>query len=211
MIELSVEEIQRRLFTAQADLPDGVERIPLKEVHINKCPVVVPIGTLTDSAADEWGIDVAQAEQHLDMIRQAGLDTKIRQVYTGQEFGPITDPDQALYGGGFFSDSDRRLIEQVHNSQPTDLVTANFSFEDSRLPEMLFRYRARNWPESLSQQERQRWDEFRVQRISSQELGGITLQEYRATISRMMVDPAMGEKERRVLSDLADWPEVIAV
>jgi exodeoxyribonuclease-1 len=211
MIELSAEEIQRRVFTAQADLPDGVERVPLKEVHINRCPVVVPMGTLTDTAVDEWGIDVAQAEKYLDMIRQAGVDAKIQQVFTGQEFGPITDPDQALYGGGFFSDSDRRLIERVHSSQPADLATANLSFEDSRLPEMLFRYRARNWPDSLTPQERQRWDRFRLERISSQELGGITLQEYRATISRMMVDPAMGENERRMLSDLADWPEVISV
>ncbi len=211
MIELSAEEIQQRVFISQADLPDGVERIPLKEVHINKCPVVVPMGTLTDSAADEWGIDVAQAEKHLDMIRQAGLDTKIQQVYTGQDFGPITDPDQALYGGGFFSDGDRRLMEYVRATPVAELADLNLDFSDERLPEMLFRYRARNWPQSLSVEERTRWNEFRQQRLCSQEMGGITLEEYRSTLSRMMVDPALGEDKRRVLSELADWPEVIGV
>ncbi len=213
LLELEPEEIRERLFTPREELAEGVERIPLKTVHANKCPVIVPLNTMTEAAAQEWDLDQGRAEQHLEMIRQAdGLERKIQAVYASQEFAnSINDPDQELYSGGFFSDSDRRLIERVHNSPPADLATANYAFDDQRLPEMLFRYRARNWPETLSPQERQRWDEFRQQRISSQEFGGITLQEYRATISRMMVDPAMGESERRVLSELADWPEVIAV
>ncbi len=208
LIELSAEEIKKRVFTTQADLPEGVERIPLKEVHINKCPVVVPMNTLTDAAADEWSIDVALAERHLQIIRHAGLDAKIKQVYTGQEFAPITDPDQALYGGGFFSDADRRLMEYVRSSSVEELADLKLDFADGRLPEMLFRYRARNWPQSLSADEKSRWEQFRLERLTDPQIDvGITLDDYRARLAKMMVDPELGERERGILSELADWPE----
>ena len=210
LIELDAEEIKQRVFTAQADLPEGVERIPLKEVHINKCPVVVPINTLTSAAADEWQIDVAQAEQHLEMIRQSGLEAKIQQVFRAQEFPPITDPDQALYGGGFFSDADRRLMDFVRTTPVAELADLNLDFVDDRLPEMLFRYRARNWPESLSADEQRSWDEFRHDRLTNPQADvGITLDDYRSRLAKLMVDPELGERERGILSELADWPEQV--
>ncbi len=43
LLTLSIEDIQQRLFIATDDLPEGVTRIPLKTVHINKCPVLAPV------------------------------------------------------------------------------------------------------------------------------------------------------------------------
>ena len=43
LLELTATEIQQRLFVANDALPEGVERIPLKTVHINKAPVLAPI------------------------------------------------------------------------------------------------------------------------------------------------------------------------
>ncbi len=207
LIELGVDEIKQRVFTSAADLPEGVERIPLKEVHINKSPIVVPLNTLTDAAAAEWQIDVGLAEQHLAMIRDASLDSKLKQVYSGREFDQVTDPDHALYAGGFFSDADRRSMELVRSIPSTDLATLNISFEDARLPEMLFRYRARNWPETLSESEKERWEIFRIDRLTnSQADAGITLDEYRSKLAKMMVDPELDGRQREVLSELADWP-----
>jgi exodeoxyribonuclease I len=210
LIELGVEEIKQRVFTSRADLPEGVERIPLKEVHINKCPVVVPMNTLTDAAAAEWQIDVAVAERHLEMIRTASLDSKIQQVYTGREFDPIADPDQALYGGGFFSDADRRNMECVRATPVSDLAALDISFEDARLPEMLFRYRARNWPDTLSVDEKSRWDIFRMDRLTNPQAdAGVTLDRYRSQLAQMMVDPELDQHQREVLSELCDWPDQI--
>jgi len=210
LIDLDVEEIKQRVFTPKSELPEGVDRIPLKEVHINKCPVVVPMGTLTDAAAVEWGIDVGLAESHLDMIRAASLGPKLQQVYTGREFEPVTDPDKALYGGGFFSDADRKSIERVRSTSASELASLALSFGDERLPEMLFRYRARNWPESLSATEKVRWDSFRRNRLNNQQAStGISLDDYRTRLAQLMVNPDLGERERALLSELADWPDQI--
>ncbi len=211
LLELEPDEIRERLFTPQAELPDGVERIPLKTVHVNKCPVIVPMNTLSEQAAKEWRIDVAEGKRNLEKLcRASGLERKIQAVHAEQMFPEVpSDPDQELYSGGFFSDSDRRAMELVRKCAPEELAAAGFVFEDSRLPEMLFRYRARNWPQTLSVEERSRWDEFRRQRINDPQAGGIALAEYRQKLAQMMVDPALGERERSILSELADWPDRI--
>ncbi len=87
------------------------------------------------------------------------------------------------------------------------LADLNLPFDDPRLPEMLFRYRARNWPETLSAVERERWNEYRLDRLRSEEGGGsINLEAYRKQLARLMVDPGIDSVAKQVLSELADWP-----
>jgi exodeoxyribonuclease-1 len=77
---------------------------------------------------------------------------------------------------------------------------------------MLFRYRARNWPATLSKNERQSWDEFRTDRIKNPGGGGsITLDDYRKRLAHMMVDSSLDERGRAILSQLADWPAEIGI
>ena len=213
LLELNEEKIHERLFTPRDALPEGVERIPLKTIHINKSPVVVPLNTLTDAMAEKWQLDVELANEYLQKLQTAsGLAEKVQAVHQMKEFAPTNDPDQELYGGGFFSDADRRQMALVRSTEPEKLGESAWFFEDARLPEMLFRYRARNWPETLSSEERSRWEEFRRQRLSGGHDGaGLSLQEYRQTLARMMIDPEKSDRDREILSALADWPQQIGL
>ncbi|MCK5069187.1 MAG: exodeoxyribonuclease I [Desulfocapsa sp.] len=213
LLTLSVEEIQKRLFTAIKDLPEGVERIPLKTIHINKCPVVVPISTLTPEAAERWQVDLKTAEKHALQLRNtADLSRKLQEVHGDQQFPVITDPDQNLYGGGFFSDRDRSMMDDIHDMSVKDLAKTRMVFEDPRLLEMLFRYRARNWPHSLSKEEGIRWNAFRKDRITNADADcGITLSDYRKQLATMVMQPDVYDRERKILSALADWPTVLGI
>lgn len=210
-LDLSLEELHERLFTPAADLPDGVERVPLKTVHLNKSPVVVPMSTLTPAAAERWKIDVAAGERHLETLRCAGaFGEKVRKVHGMRRFEPVSDPDQDLYGG-FFSDRDRKRMDIVRATAPRDLGGLDLVFDDRRLPEMLFRYRARNWPETLTAEERDRWEEFRRARLLEPDGGGsITLAEYRKRIEALRRDPQTPEDKLSLLDELARWGEQIA-
>lgn len=213
LISLSAEEVAERLFTSREALPEGVERMPLKTIHLNKSPAVVPLNTLTDEAAERWRIDREQAQGYLQRLKGTpGLAGKISQVHSSREFPPVTDPDQNLYGGGFFSTADRRQMETIRATEPTALGSRQVDFDDLRLPEMLFRYRARNWPETLSRQEQEQWEHYRRTRLMDEGGGSsLTLSQYRRTLAEMMIDPAHGERERAILSQLADWPAVIGL
>lgn len=82
MLGLAVEEIQQRIFTATADLPEGVARIPLKTVHINKCPVLAPVSVIRPEDALRLGIDLALCHANIDKIKAAvGLSEKLAAVF----------------------------------------------------------------------------------------------------------------------------------
>jgi exodeoxyribonuclease I len=209
LLTLDVEEIHRRLFTPVAELREGVQRIPLKTVHMHRSPVLAPMSTLTEDAGGRWGIDLHTIKRHAGLLRaSSGLAEKVREVQRLVVFASEVDPDLMLYSGGFFTDADRRAMERVRGLAPDDLAREPFVFQDRRLPEMLFRYRARNWPESLSDEEREQWDAYRFERLTNPEAGGsITIDAYAERLSELRAASG-GEPERlRLLDALTRWGE----
>lgn len=209
---LTVDELHARLFTPKDQLPEGVERLPLKTVHINKCPVVVPLNTLTSEAAERWQISVTQGALFRErLLMQDEFMQKIEQIHNRREFEAVSDPDLALYSGGFFSRDDRRRMDKIIHSKPSDLAAFPLVFDDPRLEEMLFRYRARNWPELLSEEEQGRWDEYRHDRLLAEEGGGsIILEDYLQALDRLESDPELAAEKRALIPQLLAWAEQVA-
>ena len=210
-VSLSVDELQLRLFTRQVDLPEGVDRLPVKTVHINKCPVVVPANTLTAEAGERWQIDRERCLGHLQVLREnKAFIKKLQAVYAQREFEAETDPDLMLYGGGFFSNEDRQKMEQVRQASPEQLASMSFPFQDPRLAEMLFRYRARNYPETLADEERAEWEEYRQQRLASPAFNAsITDAEYIERINTLLASEDISPAQREILHQLMQYREQV--
>ena len=168
LLALDPGDIADRLFVPARDLPEGEARIPLKEVQTNRCPALVAWQHLVDTDFERLGIDVAAVEARAARLRAAGpeLAEKVRQVFAQRAAIPPGDADGSLYDG-FVPDGDRRRIADVRATPPAALGAREFGFEDPRLPELLFRYRARNWPDTLDGAERARWDDFRRRRLAA--------------------------------------------
>src|SRR5690606_2274471 len=161
LLTLSPEDIADRLYTPAADLPEGEQRIPLKEVHLNRTPALVELRHLDATQHARFGIDLERSERHAAMLR--GSDTlveRVRQVYRrpARKAGE-SDPDQALYDG-FASDHDRALFTKVRRAGAVP-AAQGFGFQDARFEELAFRYRARNWPEALTTDDAERWSAYR--------------------------------------------------
>ena len=167
LIDANVEEVARLVFSATQDLAEGESRIPLKTVHVNRCPAIAPLATLGQAQADRLGIDLSLCEQRLRLLQKtAGLTEKINDAFANREFPPSEDPDRMLYQGGFFGQTDIAIMAQIHKAEVKDLPSFAEHFKDDRLAEMLFRFRARNYPEELSSDECERWVKFRRERWS---------------------------------------------
>lgn len=209
LLDLGVDELRRRLFTRAAELPEGVERIPLKTVHSNRCPILAPMATLTPAAAERWVIDPGLVERHAERLRTAaGLAAKVQAVHQPLERPAETDPDLMLYSGGFFSDADRREMARVRSLDPAGLAQTPFRFEDPRLPEMLLRYRARNWPETLSDAEHEAWDAYRLARLTDPDGGGsIQIEDYERELAALREVHADDPIRLAVLDALEEWGE----
>lgn len=202
LLNLSHTKIHELLFTKNEELPEDQERIPLKTVHANKCPIIAPFMTLDAKAAKKYGIDLGACRNNLEVLRsQPGLAKKIQKVFTESEFEKRTDPDQMLYGGPFFSDDDKGRMAQAQSLSPQALAGYTPPFSDSRLPEMLFRMRARNWPETLNADEQARWQEFRQSRIN--------LDDYLREIEALRQEPKRTDGEKALLDELERYGRAI--
>jgi exodeoxyribonuclease I len=214
LLERDPEAIRELLYTRADELPQGTERPGLKSIHINKCPILVTAKMADPATAERLGISGDQCRSHLAVLREergrdaVGFVAKIQAVYAGREYDEITDPDRMLYSGGFFSHNDKRAMDQVRESSPEELAASSFPFEDQRLPEMLFRYRARNYPESLSPEEMAQWEEYRFQRLTEPEGGGsICMEEYQELIQALVESGDLSLPQCELMEQLLDYSD----
>ena len=117
-----------------------------------------------------------------------------------RDFPARSDPDLMLYSGGFFSPEDREAMTSMLDSSPRELKEYRSRFRDPRIPEMLFRYRARNFPETLNEEERSRWNSYRNEKWQ----GGQSVREYFLLLEQLISDRA-GNEDVSLLLDLRDY------
>ncbi|WP_207061998.1 exodeoxyribonuclease I [Motiliproteus sp. SC1-56] len=209
LLELSPEEIRARLYTRREELPAGVERIPLKVIHLNRSPVVAPAAMLSGDEAERLKISGAQCRAHLAQLRQAqGLADKLRLVFSESGFEPASDPDLMLYGGGFFGPADRAAMDAVRQAPPEQLAHLEPAFQDGRLEEMFFRYRARNYPSLLAGEEHERWEAFRRQRLMSGE-AGLGFEQFYQRLNALGSADDVTPQRLEILQELAAYAESI--
>ncbi|OHX14219.1 exodeoxyribonuclease I [Chromobacterium sphagni] len=157
---LSADVIRQRMFSRGEDLPAGVERLPIKTIHINKSPFVVAnLKVLSAERAAHWSLDLDAVARHAETARALPeLSSLWRSVYQ-REAGAPQDVDENLYGG-FVSNNDRKALQKMRRLSALQLAGEMGLFEDPQLAELLFRYRARNFPTTLSGEEQNRWRQW---------------------------------------------------
>ncbi|MEN5222562.1 exodeoxyribonuclease I [Stenotrophomonas sp. TWI602] len=207
LLDLPPETIAARLYTRAADMAEGEQRVPLKEVHLNKVPALVAWNHLRPADHARLGIDPAAIEANAERLRQIGpaLAEKVRQVYSGERSLAPSDVDASLYDG-FLADGDKSLMARIRTSPPAELASFAERLRDPRMPELLFRYRARNYPDTLDTTERSRWNDYRRQRLlGDASLGEQTLPQFTAQLDALAAEHADDAGKLALLQHLRDW------
>ncbi len=207
--ELDVDTIRLRMFTRGADLPEGMTRLPIKSVHLNKSPMLVGnLRTLRPELAARWGIDLDRGRAHAARAA-AGPDMAAvwAQVFQKPGAAAAMDVDEDLYGG-FVGNADRRRLEGLRAETPEQLARSRPSFDDARLGELLWRYRARNFPHTLGEVEAQQWEEHRAARLFDGAGGARTVDQLFTEIDAL--SETADERAEEILGALYDYAEAIA-
>jgi exodeoxyribonuclease-1 len=212
-LEADIDELAARLYTPAAELPEGIQRVPLKQIHINKCPVIVPLKTMDSEAAGRLNIDIDKCLLHRELILQhiEEFAGKTSAIFQHNEFPDIPDPDAQLYSGGFFSREDSARIDKVRNTHPSKLAEMHINFDDPRLEEMLFRYRARNYPETLIDDEHERWKDYRRKKFSDPMVSHRTMNQFLAEIEAIQTSPDTIGNQLVLLEDLLEYANSIKI
>lgn len=208
LFSLDADTIRTRLFSKTDDLPDGVSRLPIKTIHLNKSPIVISqLKTLDPDMAAQWGIDMAQSLRYAESLQNApDMNAIWRTVYQRQR-QDVIDVDEDLYNG-FIGNNDRRTLTRLRDLSPAALIQAKSGFDDPRLEELLFRYRARNFPLLLSAADQQRWRQHCAARLFNGTGGARTLTQLAAAIDALA--ETADEHGEAILSALYDYAEQVA-
>ena len=204
LIDLSVEQIKHRLFTSTDELPEGTERVLLKGVQLNKCPVVATPKLLDSTSAKRLEISLEQCEHNWRLLQTQDLSEKLAEVFSGQVFESSDNAERRLYDG-FLDDVDKGLLSEVRQASALELSSDSIFFRDERYQQLLFLYRAKNFPESLNQEEQHEWEEIRFQRLTNASEGYLTLEDYSAQIDELLTQETVSERDRAILRELEDW------
>lgn len=210
LLDLDVETLRLRMFSKADALPEGVTRLPIKTLHINKSPIVVGnLKTVSDETAARWNLQRDVAMRHAEIAAREGHRLAGMWPLVFERPAPSTpvDVDEDLYGG-FVGNDDRRNLTRLRGLSPSQLADKRPAFADPRLEELLFRYRARNFPDTLSDEEHQQWQRHCAARLHDGAGGAFTLEAFFERVEAL--EPEADDRGQDILGALVDYATEIA-
>jgi len=207
LLTMDAQQIEERLYTSYKDLTEDELPIPVKLVHTNKCPVVAPAKTLLPENAERLGIDREACLANLATLKKhPELRETLADVFnTKYENDDTIEPEHALYSGAFFSDSDKAQMDVLHQINVEQLATHQFEFNDPRLTPMLFKYRARNYPHLLNEDEKQQWQLYCKDKIQHGGKGLLSAEEFMLKLENLAYEHEANEGKMAILKALYNY------
>ncbi|MFN2333269.1 MAG: exodeoxyribonuclease I [Wenzhouxiangellaceae bacterium] len=207
--EADAELLSDLYWTSNADLPDGYQRLPVKWVRTNRCPIIAPMNVLTAAARERTGIDPKQAASRAEAIlNNPAFLERLAGLFAQPPAGQAADAETALYQG-FVSRPDRGLAERLRQSTPEQaaewLAQGAELFDDKRLNELLLHYAGRHAQHRLDDAALQRWQDYRRRRLfDDPELASVRIGDFRTRIAELL---AQRPEKRELLEELMAWPD----
>ena len=204
-IDLSESELAHKVYASwQERQAEDFVKLPAKELQPNSCPAVAPLGVLAHGGG--WAkisLDAETIAKHQKiLLAHPEFAEKLRTIFENKpEFTRSPDPEAQLYDG-FLNDRDRLRAEAVRNASERELDDFHPNFADERLPGLLLHYKARNFPKTLSGDEREMWQTWRAARIQTQ------LPKYMAALQRFAAS-ALDPGKEFIVQELQLWAESI--
>jgi exodeoxyribonuclease I len=211
LISLPEAEIRRRMFTPKKELPKD-ENLHIVKVQINKCPVLSPVSTVDEKTAERLGLDLNRCRNnHKKLISDPLLTQRFIKIFSKDGYvNTDTDPDLQIYSGGFFNDKDKSSFEIIKTTPGDKLFDLNLIFQDSRIPEMFWRYKCRNYPEHMDKESVKKWKNYCAGRLLLPP--GKLINDYhffRRKIEENLKDIEISGKQKIILKFLDEYGEKI--
>lgn len=199
VVNQSAEDLRASLFSASEDRP------PLYKIKTNACPFVAPPELLDDGVRHRVGLDAEALKSNYRMLQSArSFAERVRMAYD-RDFDDDVDVDAALYAG-FIPDGDRDMLMHMLDADDSLAGASAVTFEDARVSELVFRYRARNYPETLSDVEKASWrTHCRTRHLEADGDGMTAMDAYDAAIEALREQHADSDAVAALLDDLASY------
>ncbi len=204
--------VERWAYTQDENAPT---RLPVKTLQFNRCPAIAPLSVLDADSQSRLQLDLETIDVNSQKL--AGYKDFVPNVLKALELldkkqqTELVSSDQGvdsqLYDG-FIGDADKNVMSAVRASIPNDLNSLEQNFKDARLKALLLLYKARNYPESLTGDERPAWEKFCADRLIA---GGQNsrLAKYMSRIQVLAAAPGTTKNQQYLLEELHLYAESI--
>ncbi|HSX46545.1 MAG TPA: exodeoxyribonuclease I [Patescibacteria group bacterium] len=147
-------------------------RIPLKTLQFNRCPAVAPLGVLREEDQKRLQLPLETISKHAKQLQAhpefCEAVTKAVELLDKQQqlkfLQDELDADVRLYDH-FIGNQDKVKMREVQQANETALATLVPTFTDGRLNSLWPLYKARNFPTTLTDEERGQWESFRHRKL----------------------------------------------
>lgn len=153
---------------------DTSPRLPIKTLQYNRCPAVAPLQVLDEKSAERLKLSKETVKTNLQKLKSVDLVPKVLEALELLDQQQQTsflqnelEVDARLYDN-FIGDADKTNCRVIRAADVAELSNLSLEFKDDRLEALLPLYKARNYPKSLSDEERLAWEKFRERKL----LGG---------------------------------------
>lgn len=198
-------ELQAIIDTPYQERPEDYQPIPVKKLQYNRAPAVAPVGVLEQ--ADGWkkiDLSLEEVEKHKRILAQhPDFARRIAKLLLKRpESEPIPDAEAKLYDS-FVSDRDKLRAETVRNATVAELKNLQPAFDDERLAELYPRYRARNFPQVVTDTDRGLYEAYRVARLQR------TIPSFMREITTISQRTDLTSHQNYILQELQLWLESV--
>lgn len=206
LVDADPAQTKAHYFARRDALPDNVTRPGFSDVRINESPTLIPLSALREADFLRMGIDRNAMDANLDIARKNrnALSTLARQIFEPSGERTKNDVDAALFDG-FIAPADKPVFRRIRACSPEAMAHEGFQFQDSRMPELFFRYRARNWPETLSFDEQACWQGHRRSRLLDGVQTMYTLESHAEKVETLRAMNATDPAKLGILEAMDAW------
>ncbi|WP_298634446.1 exodeoxyribonuclease I [uncultured Umboniibacter sp.] len=212
LLRESAETIREIMFTRFSERPEGYESLGLKQIMLNKSPAVAPLRTATadPKTCERLQLDESAMLKRAELFSDPAVRAKLCDVFNSDYQVAPADAETTLYQG-FPSPADKSTMADVRAASADDLATQVYHFADDRYNQLLLRYKARFYPQTLNDDERYTWRELLLSRFTDGGRGELSLEEFAGELMLLSQDADIVNNERKlkILKDLERFAMLI--
>lgn len=201
--------LREKLYAPREAFENASERPGVKLIHINRSPFLTTAKAMTEDNAERLGLDRETCLENYRLLASTpNIAQKLYQLYDTEHAEQNEDIDQALYSGGFLNDDDRRWCERVIDAAPETLALLADDTQHTGLKSLLFRYRARNFPNTLTHDEMMKWQHHRQARLTdATSPSAMTLDVYMVKLEQLAHEHSDNPEKQAILRALYQYAE----
>ena len=199
-LDLNLEQLQQCLYSSRKYLAENnLQRLPIKTINLSHCPIVATAKLVNAERAEHLAIDPEQCNANLQIWQSKQMQPLLQDIlalYSQDYEKSDNDVETDLYSK-FIDNKDEKQFSAIHNANFDNVL-----LKDKRLQELLLRYKAQHFSDSLTTDETKTWHSYCKQNIIDGGNKLMNIEQYQQQLKELEQQPNI---DSSIIEQLKIW------